>query len=384
MTRPNGQEDALSSSSSGEGVLEILPDGFGFLRDPEANYMSGPDDIYVSPSQIRRFSLRTGDLLGGQVRAPKENERYLALIQVEHVNGMDPDDAADQLVFDSLTPVHPNERLSLEPGAGGEPFNRILDLLAPLGKGQRGLIVAPPRSGKTRLLKQISQALAQNHPKLHQMVLLIDERPEEVTDMERSVGGEVIASTFDESPGRHVQVSEMVIERARRMVESGRDVLILLDSLTRLCRAHNQSTPSSGKMLSGGVDAAALHRPKRFFGAARNIEEGGSLTILATALVETGSRTDAVIFDEFTGAGNLEWFLDSTLASHRIFPSIDLARSATLRDDLLLSPEDQARLAHIRGALKGDPVADMQWFLREAGTCSSNAELLDKLANSEH
>ncbi len=371
----------MSSSDTGEGVLEILPDGFGFLRDPEANYMSGPDDIYVSPSQIRRFSLRTGDLLGGQVRAPKENERYLALIQVEHVNGMDPDDAADQLVFDSLTPVHPNERLNL---ATGSEESCILDLLAPVGKGQRGLIVAPPRTGKTRLLKQISLALARNHPELHQMVLLIDERPEEVTDMERSVGGEVVASTFDESPGRHVQVAEMVIERARRMVESGRDVLILLDSLTRLCRAYNQTTPSSGKMLSGGVDAAALHRPKRFFGAARNLEEGGSLTILATALVQTGSRTDEVIFEEFTGAANMEWVLDSTLANRRIFPSLDLGQSETLRDDLLLSADDHARLSQIRGVLKGDPMADMQWFLREAGTCSSNAELLDKLANSEH
>ncbi len=383
MTRPNGQEAALSSSDSGEGVLEILPDGFGFLRDPEANYMSGPDDIYVSPSQIRRFNLRTGDLLGGQVRAPKDNERYLALIQVEHVNGMDPDDAADQLVFDSLTPLHPNERLNLAT-LSHEPATGVLDLVAPMGKGQRGLIVAPPRTGKTRLLKHLSLALAQNHPELHQMVLLIDERPEEVTDMERSVSGEVIASTFDEAPGRHVQVAEMVIERARRMVEAGQDVLILLDSLTRLCRAYNQTTPSSGKMLSGGVDAAAFHRPKRFFGAARNLEEGGSLTILATALVQTGSRTDEVIFEEFTGTANMEWVLDSDLATRRIFPSIDLGQSGTLRDDLLLSTDDHTRLSQIRGTLKGDPVEDMQWFLREAETCSSNVELLDKLANSEH
>jgi len=385
MTRPNGHEDAPVSiaQSTGQGVLEILPDGFGFLRDPAANYLSGPEDIYVSPSQIRRFNLRTGDLLGGQVRAPKENERYNALIQVEHVNGMDPDDARDLPAFESMTPLHPEETFTLETDADSTA-TRLMDLLTPIGKGQRGLIVAPPRTGKTLLLQEIAKSIATNHPDTHLLVLLIDERPEEVTEMQRSVTGEVIASTFDEPPSRHVQVAEMVIERARRLVESGKDVVILLDSITRLGRAYNNTVPASGKLLSGGVDATALHRPKRFFGAARNLEEGGSLTILATALVDTGSRMDEVIFEEFKGTGNMELVLDRRLSNRRLFPAIDVLKSGTRREELLLDAPVLARINLFRQALNGDPVADMEWLLKWATKWPTNAELLDNMANSEH
>ena len=371
------------AQSTGQGVLEILPDGFGFLRDPAANYLSGPEDIYVSPSQIRRFNLRTGDLLGGQVRAPKENERYNALIQVEHVNGMDPDDARDLPAFESMTPLHPEETFTLETDADSTA-TRLMDLLTPIGKGQRGLIVAPPRTGKTLLLQEIAKSIATNHPDTHLLVLLIDERPEEVTEMQRSVTGEVIASTFDEPPSRHVQVAEMVIERARRLVESGKDVVILLDSITRLGRAYNNTVPASGKLLSGGVDATALHRPKRFFGAARNLEEGGSLTILATALVDTGSRMDEVIFEEFKGTGNMELVLDRRLSNRRLFPAIDVLKSGTRREELLLDAPVLARINLFRQALNGDPVADMEWLLKWATKWPTNAELLDNMANSEH
>ncbi|MEE2751606.1 MAG: transcription termination factor Rho [Myxococcota bacterium] len=385
MTRPNGHEDAPASiaQTTGQGVLEILPDGFGFLRDPAANYLSGPEDIYVSPSQIRRFNLRTGDLLGGQVRSPKENERYNALIQVEHVNGLEPDAARDLPAFESMTPLHPEETFTLE----NDPDSiatRLMDLLTPIGKGQRGLIVAPPRTGKTLLLQEIATAIATNHPDTHLLVLLIDERPEEVTEMQRSVTGEVIASTFDEPPSRHVQVAEMVIERARRLVESGKDVVILLDSITRLGRAYNNTVPASGKLLSGGVDATALHRPKRFFGAARNLEEGGSLTILATALVDTGSRMDEVIFEEFKGTGNMELVLDRRLSNRRLFPAIDVLKSGTRREELLLDAPVLARINLFRQALNGDPVADMEWLLKWATKWPTNAELLDNMANSEH
>ncbi len=321
-----------------QGVLEILPDGYGFLR-PFA-YVPSHDDIYVSPSQIRRFDLRTGDRVAGQVRAPKETERFYALLRVETVNGYDPEEAAKRLHFDALTPIFPNERLTLEGEESGDISCRIIDLIAPLGKGQRGLIVAPPKAGKTFLLKKIANAITKNHPEVVLMVLLIDERPEEVTDMQRSVDGEVISSTFDEPPENHVKVSEMVLERAKRLVEHKRDVVILLDSITRLARGYNLVVPPSGRTLSGGVDPTALHKPKRFFGAARKIEEGGSLTILATALVETGSRMDDVIFEEFKGTGNMELVLDRRLSEKRIFPAIDVKRSGTRREELLLSKEE--------------------------------------------
>lgn len=320
-----------------QGVLEILPDGYGFLR-PFA-YVPSQDDIYVSPSQIRRFDLRTGDKVAGQVRAPKETERFYALLRVETVNGHTPEQAAERLHFDGLTPIFPNERLTLETESG-DVSCRIIDLIAPLGKGQRGLIVAPPKAGKTFLLKKIANAITANYPDVELMVLLIDERPEEVTDMQRSVNGEVISSTFDEPPENHVKVSEMVLERAKRLVEHKQDVVILLDSITRLARAYNLVVPPSGRTLSGGVDPTALHKPKRFFGAARNIEEGGSLTILATALIETGSRMDEVIFEEFKGTGNMELVLDRKLAEKRIFPAIDVKRSGTRREELLLSKEE--------------------------------------------
>ncbi|MBK9371816.1 MAG: transcription termination factor Rho [Deltaproteobacteria bacterium] len=360
---------------SGDGVLEVLPDGFGFLRDPAANYLSGPDDIYVSPSQIRRFNLRTGDWIRGRVRPPKEGERYFALTKVETLNGADPEQLRDRPLFDNLTPLHPERRFILEHGAAAIA-PRLIDLFAPVGKGQRGLIVAPPRAGKTVLLQQIAQALAVNHPEVKLIVLLIDERPEEVTEMQRSVRGEVIASTFDEPPARHVQVAEMVIERARRLVEDKHDVVILLDSLTRLARAYNHVVPSSGKLLSGGVDAAALHRPKRFFGAARSVEQGGSLTILATALVETGSRMDEVIFEEFKGTGNMELVLDRRVAERRIFPAVDLLRSGTRRDEKLLEPAVLARVDLMRQAMQGHPIADMEWVLTALGRHETNDALL--------
>jgi len=327
----------------GDGTLEILPDGFGFLRSPDYSYQPGPDDIYVSPSQIRKFGLRTGDTITGHVRPPKEGERYFALLKVESINNADPEMAHHRIAFDNLTPLHPNERLKLETDQK-EIAMRIMDLISPIGKGQRGLLVAAPFTGKTVLLQKIANSITTNHPDAYVIVLLIDERPEEVTDMQRSVRGEVIASTFDEPPERHVQVAEMVIEKAKRLVEYKRDVIILLDSITRLARAYNIIVPSSGKVLSGGVEANALQRPKRFFGAARNIEEGGSLTILATALVETGSRMDDVIFEEFKGTGNMELHLDRRLMEKRIFPAIDVHRSRTRKEELLVASEDLERI----------------------------------------
>ena len=348
----------------GEGVLEILPDGFGFLRSPDSNYLPGPDDMYVSPSQIRRFTLRTGDTVSGQIRPPKEGERYFALLKVEHINYDDPEAAADKILFDNMTPLYPTERIRLE----SDPDNlstRIMDLMTPIGKGQRGLIVSPPRTGKTMLLKDIANAVTANHPDIHKIVLLIDERPEEVTDMARSVEAEVISSTFDEPPQRHVQVAEMVIEKSKRLVEHKKDVLILLDSITRLARAYNTVVPPSGKILSGGVDSNALHRPKRFFGAARNLEEGGSLTIIATALIDTGSRMDEVIFEEFKGTGNMEVNLDRKLSDRRIFPAIDINRSGTRKEELLIEEEDLNRIWILRKLLAPLTQVDNMEFLIE-------------------
>src|SRR4026207_982867 len=331
----------------GEGVLETLPDGFGFLRAPDYNYLPGPDDIYVSPSQIRRFNLRTGDIISGHIRPPKEGERYFALLKVETINFEDPEKAREKILFDNLTPLYPNERLRLE-AQPDDYTTRIVDLLIPIGKGQRGLIVAAPRTGKTMMLQHIAKAIAHNQKEVILIVLLIDERPEEVTDMQRSVDGEVISSTFDEPATRHVQVAEMVIEKAKRLVEHGKDVVILLDSITRLARAYNTVVPSSGKILSGGVDANALHKPKRFFGAARNIENGGSLTIIATALIETGSKMDEVIFEEFKGTGNMELVLDRKLSNKRVYPAIDVTASGTRREDLLLKEEELQRMNILR------------------------------------
>jgi transcription termination factor Rho len=326
----------------GEGVVEVLQDGFGFLRSPESNYLAGPDDIYVSPSQIRRFSLRTGDTVEGQIRSPKDGERYFALLKVNLINFEDPEKTRHKVHFDNLTPLYPDERfkMEIEDPTRKDYSPRVIDIVAPIGKGQRALIVAPPRTGKTVLLQNIAKSISANHPECFLIVLLIDERPEEVTDMQRSVKGEVISSTFDEPATRHVQVAEMVIEKAKRLVEHGRDVVILLDSVTRLGRAYNTVVPSSGKVLTGGVDANALQRPKRFFGAARNIEEGGSLTIIATALIDTGSRMDEVIFEEFKGTGNSELILDRKVADKRTFPAIDIARSGTRKEELLVSPQD--------------------------------------------
>jgi transcription termination factor Rho len=359
-----------------EGVLETLPDGFGFLRAPEYNYLPGPDDIYVSPSQIRKFDLRTGDTVSGQIRPPKEGERYFALIKVEAINFEAPEQSREKVFFDNLTPLYPDEQLSMEVG----PENisaRVIDLVTPIGKGQRALIVAPPRTGKTMLLQTIANSITQNHPEVTLIVLLIDERPEEVTDMQRSVKGEVISSTFDEPPTRHVQVADMVIEKAKRLVEHKRDVVILLDSITRLARAHNAVVPPSGKILSGGIDSNALQRPKRFFGAARNIEEGGSLTIIATALIDTGSRMDDVIFEEFKGTGNSEIHLDRRLSDKRLFPSIDLQRSGTRKEELLLSPEDLNRIWVMRRVLNPlSPVEQMEVVLERLGKTKTNAEFL--------
>ncbi len=337
----------------GKGVLEVLPDGFGFLRSPDYNYLPCPDDIYISPSQIRRFGIRTGALVEGQIRPPKENERYFALLRVESINSEDPENLADRVNFDDLTPLYPEDQIRLEQAKNpvAAVSMRIMDLFTPIGKGQRGLIVAPPRTGKTVLLQQIANSVTANHPEAYLIVLLIDERPEEVTDMQRSVRGEVISSTFDEPASRHVQVAEMVIEKAKRLVECGRDVVILLDSITRLGRAYNTEVPHSGKILSGGVDASALQKPKRFFGAARNIEEGGSMTILATALIDTGSRMDEVIFEEFKGTGNMELHLDRRLADKRIWPAIDIARSGTRKEELLLTPDELRRIFVLRKVL---------------------------------
>jgi transcription termination factor Rho len=359
-----------------EGVLETLPDGFGFLRAPEYNYLPGPDDIYVSPSQIRKFDLRTGDTVSGQIRPPKEGERYFALIKVEAINFESPDQAREKVFFDNLTPLYPEEMLKMETTQENLSA-RVIDLVTPLGKGQRGLIVAPPRTGKTMLLQTIANSVTQNHPEVTLIVLLIDERPEEVTDMQRSVNGEVISSTFDEPPTRHVQVADMVIEKAKRLVEHKRDVVILLDSITRLARAHNAVVPPSGKILSGGIDSNALQRPKRFFGAARNIEEGGSLTIIATALIDTGSRMDDVIFEEFKGTGNSEIHLDRRLSDKRLFPAIDLQRSGTRKEELLLSKEDLARIWVMRRVLNPlSPVEQMEVVLERLEKAKSNAEFL--------
>ena len=360
----------------GGGVLEILPDGFGFLRAPDYNYLPGPDDIYVSPSQIRRFNLRTGDTIAGQIRPPKEGERYFALLKVEAVNFEDPGMVREKILFDNLTPLYPDARLELET----DPDNysaRVMDLMTPIGMGQRGLIVAAPRTGKTMLLQNIANSIARNHPEVVLIVLLIDERPEEVTDMERSVKAEVISSTFDEPPQRHIQVAEMVLEKAKRLVEHKRDVVILLDSITRTARAYNTVVPASGKILSGGLDANALQRPKRFFGAARNIEEGGSLTIIATALIDTGSRMDEVIFEEFKGTGNMEIHLDRKLTEKRIFPSIDINRSGTRKEELLLPPEDLNRIWILRKLLSPlSPVDSMEFLLEKLKDTKNNADFL--------
>ena len=364
----------------GEGVLECLPDGFGFLRAPDYNYLPGPDDIYVSPSQIRRFNLRTGDTVSGQIRPPKDSERYFALLKVEDVNFESPEKLRDKVLFDNLTPLYPEERLKLEVERTGFSM-RILDLLCPVGKGQRALIVAPPRTGKTVLLQDIANSLAHNHPEVALIVLLIDERPEEVTDMERSVKGEVISSTFDEPATRHVQVAEMVIEKAKRLVEHQRDVVILLDSITRLARAYNTVVPPSGKILSGGVDSNALHKPKRFFGAARNIEEGGSLTIIATALIDTGSRMDEVIFEEFKGTGNAELHLDRKLMEKRIFPCLDINKSGTRKEELLMPPGQLNRVWILRSLLHPLNVVDsMEFMLDKLGRTETNDEFLASMS----
>jgi transcription termination factor Rho len=363
----------------GEGTLEILPDGFGFLRAPNYNYLPGPDDIYVSPSQIRRFNLRTGDTVSGQIRQPKETERYFALLKVEAVNFEDPEVAREKILFDNLTPLYPDRKIMLE--SDSENYSmRIMDLLTPLGFGQRGLIVSPPRSGKTMLLQSIANSLSANHKDIVLIVLLIDERPEEVTDMERSVDGEVISSTFDEPAERHVQVAEMVIEKSKRLVEHKKDVVILLDSITRLARAYNSVIPPSGKILSGGVDSNALQRPKRFFGAARNIEEGGSLTIIATALVDTGSRMDEVIFEEFKGTGNMEIQLDRRLADKRVFPPIDIKKSGTRKEELLLNEETLTRVWILRKLLSSlNPVDSLEFLLEKMNGTKDNQNFLNSM-----
>ncbi|MCJ7540751.1 MAG: transcription termination factor Rho [Desulfobacterales bacterium] len=363
----------------GEGTLEILPDGFGFLRAPNYNYLPGPDDIYVSPSQIRRFNLRTGDTVSGQIRQPKETERYFALLKVEAVNYEDPEVAREKILFDNLTPLYPDRKIMLESDSDNYSV-RIMDLLTPIGFGQRGLIVSPPRSGKTMLLQSIANSISVNHKDIVLFVLLIDERPEEVTDMQRSVDGEVISSTFDEPAERHVQVAEMVIEKAKRLVEHKKDVVILLDSVTRLARAYNSVIPPSGKILSGGVDSNALQRPKRFFGAARNIEEGGSLTIMATALVDTGSRMDEVIFEEFKGTGNMEIQLDRRLADKRVFPAIDIKKSGTRKEELLLSKETLNRVWILRKLLSSlNPVDSLEFLLDKMNGTKDNKMFLDSM-----
>ncbi|MGZ5460711.1 MAG: transcription termination factor Rho [Thermoanaerobaculia bacterium] len=373
-----GAQTEKSGLIFSEGVLECLPDGFGFLRAPEYNYLPGPDDIYVSPSQIRRFDLRTGDTVSGQVRPPKEGERYFALIKVEAVNFEHPDVARDKILFDNLTPLYPEGRIKLETPL--HMSSRVLDLIAPVGKGQRGLIVAPPRTGKTMLLQSIANSITTNHPEITLIVLLIDERPEEVTDMQRSVKGEVISSTFDEPASRHVQVAEMVIEKAKRLVEHKRDVVILLDSITRLGRAYNTVVPSSGKVLTGGVDANALQRPKRFFGAARNIEEGGSLTIIATALIDTGSRMDEVIFEEFKGTGNSEIVLDRKVADKRVFPAIDIARSGTRKEELLVAPDQLKKMYVLRRILNPMGTQDaIEFLLDKLKQTKNNSEFFDSM-----
>src|SRR6266481_2998990 len=373
------EKDGLTFS---KGVLEVLPDGYGFLRSVDYNYLPSPDDIYVSPSQIKKFMLRTGDTVSGQVRPPKEGERFFALLRVEAVNDENPDAVRDRVLFDNLTPLYPNSRLNLETSPG-EYAMRIMDLLTPLGKGQRGMIVSPPKAGKTILLQKIANSILRNHPEVFLIVLLIDERPEEVTDMERSVNAEVVSSTFDEPPERHVQVSDMVQEKAKRLVEARKDVVILLDSITRLARAHNTVVPHSGKILSGGVDANALHRPKRFFGGARNVEEGGSLTIIATALIETGSRMDEVIFEEFKGTGNSELVLDRKLSDKRIFPAIDINRSGTRKEELLFSQEELNRVYLLRNFLSDMPEGKgLELLIDKVRTTKSNDEFLAEIAKA--
>jgi transcription termination factor Rho len=363
-----------------EGVLEILPDGYGFLRSPDYNYLPGPDDIYVSPSQIRKFDLKTGDTISGQVRPPHEGEKYFALVKIEAVNFESPDEARNKILFDNLTPLYPQERLKLETTRENASA-RVMDLLTPLGKGQRGLIVSPPRAGKTMLLQNVANSITTNHPEVVLMVLLIDERPEEVTDMQRSVKGEVISSTFDEPAARHVQVAEMVIEKAKRLVEHKRDVVILLDSITRLARAYNTIVPPSGKVLSGGVDSNALQRPKRFFGSARNIEEGGSLTIIATALIDTGSRMDDVIFEEFKGTGNSEIILERKLVDKRVFPAIDIQRSGTRKEELLIPREDLSRIWVLRKVLNPlSPVEAMELLIDKLSKTKANGEFLSNMS----
>ena len=376
QTRTQPQDLQIEGIITSGGVLEVLPDGYGFLRSADYNYLPSPDDIYVSPSQIKKFLLRTGDSIKGQVRPPKEAERFYALLKVESVNYLDPDLIRDRTIFDNLTPLYPNRRIKLE-SSPSEYSMRIVDLLCPIGMGQRGLIVSPPKSGKTILLQQIANSITRNHPDVKLIVLLIDERPEEVTDMERSVKAEVVSSTFDEPPERHVQVADMVLEKAKRLTEAKMDVVILLDSITRLARAHNTVVPHSGKILSGGVDANALHKPKRFFGAARNIEEGGSLTIIATALIETGSRMDEVIFEEFKGTGNMELVLDRRIADRRVFPSIDVNRSGTRREELLLDQDELNRVWILRKVLNEIPTVEAIDFLlsRMKGT-KSNRDFL--------
>jgi transcription termination factor Rho len=373
---------ATDTDIIGEGVVEVLPDGFGFLRSPDANYLPGPDDIYVSPSQIRRFSLRTGDTVEGQIRSPKDGERYFALLKVNTINFEDPEKVRHKINFDNLTPLYPDERLRMElpDPTVKDRSARVLDLVAPLGKGQRALIVAPPRTGKTVLLQNIAQSIATNHPECYLIVLLIDERPEEVTDMQRSVKGEVISSTFDEPASRHVQVAEMVIEKAKRLVEHKRDVVILLDSITRLGRAYNTVVPSSGKVLTGGVDANALQRPKRFFGAARNIEDGGSLTIISTALIDTGSRMDEVIFEEFKGTGNSEIILDRKVADKRVFPALDITKSGTRKEELLVEPDILKKMYVLRRILTPMGTIDaMEFLLDKLRQTKTNSDFFDSM-----
>ncbi|MES2905761.1 MAG: transcription termination factor Rho [Pseudomonadota bacterium] len=366
----------------GEGVIEVLQDGFGFLRSPDANYLAGPDDIYISPSQIRKFSLRTGDTIEGHIRSPKDGERYFALVQVNKINFEDPEKMRHKINFDNLTPLYPNKRLKMETGdpTRKDISTRVIDIVAPIGKGQRALIVAPPRTGKTVLLQNIAQSITANHPEIYLIVLLIDERPEEVTDMQRSVKGEVVSSTFDEPASRHVAVAEMVIEKAKRLVEHGRDVVILLDSITRLGRAYNTVVPSSGKVLTGGVDANALQRPKRFFGAARNIEEGGSLTIISTALIDTGSRMDEVIFEEFKGTGNSEIILDRKVADKRVFPSIDIIKSGTRKEELLTDPSELKKIYVLRRILNPmGPMDAIEFLIDKLKQTKQNSDFFDTM-----
>ena len=369
----------------GGGVLEILPEGYGFLRSQEFNYLYGPDDIYVSPSQIKRFNLRTGDTIAGQVRPPKRGERYLALLKIEALSGLSPEESGKRVQFDNLRPTYPEKRLDLEvPGEAGSISTRVLDLIAPIGKGQRGLIVSPPKAGKTIILQEIANSISINDPEIHLIVLLIDERPEEVTDMAGHVDAEVISSTFDESAERHVQVAEMVMEKAKRLVEHGKDVVILLDSITRLARAYNSMMPHSGRIMSGGVDAKALHKPKRFFGAARNIENGGSLTIIATALIETGSRMDEVIFEEFKGTGNMELLLDRTISDKRIFPAIDLNRSGTRKEELLLNETELNRVYLLRNFLADmSPEEAIEFLIARMARTQTNQEFLDSMTQGD-